>query len=85
MNVLLTFVCIMIFVIIFLSMIKSDEKPRKFKKRIVRHNDHNKEFVVIDECETDFCVIDNYDYAQSPRSRQLIMWWDKKYCKVVKE
>ncbi len=40
---------------------------------------------VLDETDTEYVVESIFDYANPPKHRKLKMWWDKKYCKLVKD
>jgi len=40
-------------------------------------------FEVIDECGDMYAVCVVFQFAEKPYSRELKLWWDKKYCTVV--
>jgi len=42
-------------------------------------------YEIIDESKTDYAVMAEFDFAEPPHERKLKLWWDKRYCTVVRE
>jgi len=50
--------------------------------RIIRDG---KQYTVVDKTEESYAVLVSFRFATFPYKRKLKLWWDKKYCTVVKE
>jgi hypothetical protein len=44
-----------------------------------------KKYKVIDECETDYCVEEQFPFCENGKivMKTLKLWWDKKLCNEI--
>ena len=60
--------------------------PSIFQKGVIMTIMRDGEYYeVIDECGDEIAVNAVFQFANYPYTRELKLWWEKKYCTVIKQ